>query len=173
MKSETDQTLIIAKEWLQTGYGIGIWVDKPGQEWPDYTHEQDEVFTLVLGSVELIISEKTVSHQIGESILIPRNTKHTVINDGDSFNLWLYGYKGVCGVYPINEGDPIECTPEFKDKHVMPLMRSLEKLYQYVKSESPDIPKNSFFSKQNASKESDKIISDSQITSSASTHRPP
>ena len=53
----------IAKDWQARGFSCDLWVDPP------YTPA------------------------IGEEILIPARTSHTVRNTGNTTARWLYGYK--------------------------------------------------------------------------------
>jgi len=83
----------IKSDWKKRGFDFGIWKDSAGTVWNDYVHDTDELFILADGKIELIISGKTIQPKIGEEILIPANTSHTVINTGKTTNKWYYGYK--------------------------------------------------------------------------------
>ena len=86
----TDQ---IKQDWHDRNFSFGIWVDLPGQVWSDFIHDTDELFMLMEGKVELTIGNKKFLPTIGDEILIPKNTKHTVKNIGDTESSWAYGYK--------------------------------------------------------------------------------
>ena len=83
----------IEKDWKQRGFSCGLWVDPPGQVWEDYQHGMDELLMLIEGELELEMSGKTVRPKVGEEIVIPANTLHTVRNIGRGTSRWLYGYK--------------------------------------------------------------------------------
>ena len=83
----------IAKEWQARGFSCGLWVDPPGQVWEDYVHSTDELLMIMEGSLELEMRGKTLRPAIGEEILIPAHTSHTVRNIGGTTARWLYGYK--------------------------------------------------------------------------------
>lgn len=83
----------IEHDWNKRGFSFGIWCDEAGQIWENYVHDTDELFMLVEGEVELSIEGKTIIPKIGEEILIPANSKHTVKNIGKTENSWYYGYK--------------------------------------------------------------------------------
>jgi len=84
----------ICQDWRQRGFSCDIWVDSPGQIWPDFVHETDELVLLVEGDIELQINGQIFQPVIGEELLIPAGVCHTVINIGTTTNRWLYGYKG-------------------------------------------------------------------------------
>lgn len=70
-----------------------MFVDPPGQVWPDFTHRTDELVMLTKGEFELTFNGKSFRPIVGEEILIPAKAIHTVENTGSVTNEWLYGYK--------------------------------------------------------------------------------
>ena len=48
---------------------------------------------LMDGKLELEMKGKAFRQAIGEEVLIPANTSHTVRNVGGTTARWLYGYK--------------------------------------------------------------------------------
>jgi quercetin dioxygenase-like cupin family protein len=83
----------IAKDWTARGFNCDLWVDPPGQVWQDYVHSTDELLMLIEGALELEMQGKTFCPVIGEEIIIPAHTPHSVRNIGDTTARWLYGYK--------------------------------------------------------------------------------
>jgi mannose-6-phosphate isomerase-like protein (cupin superfamily) len=83
----------IAKEWQARGFSCGLWVDPPGQVWEDYVHSTDELLMILEGELELEMAGTTFRPAIGEEVLIPARTAHTVRNTGGTTARWLYGYK--------------------------------------------------------------------------------
>lgn len=83
----------VENEWRRKGYTCGLWVDPPGQVWEGYVHDTDELFMVVEGRIELQMEGRTFQPKIGEEILIPAKTVHSVRNLGRSTSRWLYGYK--------------------------------------------------------------------------------
>ena len=83
----------IEKDWLARGFGFGIWKDPPGQVWKNYHHETDELFMVVEGRVELEMNSESRMMPIGEEVLIPANTYHSVYTSSDRPSKWLYGYR--------------------------------------------------------------------------------
>ncbi len=83
----------VEKEWKERGFSCGLWIDPPGQLWENFRHETDELFMVVEGDVEIEMNGKVQRPKIGEEILIPANTVHTVRNAGRKTSRWLYGYK--------------------------------------------------------------------------------
>ena len=82
----------IKRNWSERGFSCDIWVDSPGQEWKDFVHPVDELVMLIEGEIELEFQGKTLRPTIGEEILIPAKTAHTVRNVGGVTNRWYYGY---------------------------------------------------------------------------------
>ena len=87
-----EQQGVIKQQWQKRGFTFGIWQDPPGQIWKDYVHNQDELFMLVEGNVELTLNNQKIIPKIGEEILIPAGTVHTVKNNGNTQTTWYYGY---------------------------------------------------------------------------------
>jgi mannose-6-phosphate isomerase-like protein (cupin superfamily) len=83
----------IETEWRARGFSCGLWTDPPGQKWIDYVHETDELLMVLEGELELTMQGRKIRPQLGEEVLIPARTKHTVRNVGKTQNRWLYGYK--------------------------------------------------------------------------------
>jgi len=83
----------IQSEWQARGFSGGIWTDPPGQVWKDYVHQEDELFMVIEGAVEIEISEKKRWPAAGEEVLISAGTVHTVRNLGATTSRWLYAYK--------------------------------------------------------------------------------
>ena len=83
----------IAKDWRARGFSCDLWVDPPGQVWANYVHVTDELMMIVEGGLELEMQGKTLRPAIGEEVLVPAHTNHTVRNVGGTTARWLYGYK--------------------------------------------------------------------------------
>jgi mannose-6-phosphate isomerase-like protein (cupin superfamily) len=83
----------IEQDWHSRGFTCGVWVDPPGQEWVDYVHSTDELVMVVEGELGLEMQERTFHLKLGEEVLIPAHTSHTVRNVGGTTAWWLYGYK--------------------------------------------------------------------------------
>jgi mannose-6-phosphate isomerase-like protein (cupin superfamily) len=83
----------VLEGWKARGFHGGIWVDPPGQVWEDYVHDEDELFMVMEGDVELEMSGKAEIPKVGQEILIPAKTVHSVRNLGSTTARWLYSYK--------------------------------------------------------------------------------
>ena len=83
----------VAKKWQEQGYSCGLWTDSPGQNWENFTHEVDELVMVVEGEVEFEFESKIYHPKIGEELLIPSGTRHSVRNVGKTTSNWFYGYK--------------------------------------------------------------------------------
>lgn len=91
-EKEVDRTQV-GKNWKSRGFNCDLWVDPPGQVWEDYVHSTDELLMLMEGKLELEMQGKTLHPAIGEEVLIPAHTSHSVRNTGGTTARWLYGYK--------------------------------------------------------------------------------
>lgn len=83
----------IRKAWTSRGFGCDLWTDPPGQLWADFVHSTDELVMLLEGEIEISLQGKTFRPKIGDEVLIPAGTPHTVRNTGRTPNRWLYGYR--------------------------------------------------------------------------------
>lgn len=83
----------IKQNWANRGFSFGIWDDPAGQVWEDFVHTVDELFMLVEGQVELIVCGRRLIPLIGEEVLIPAGTSHTVHTLDERASRWFYGYK--------------------------------------------------------------------------------
>jgi mannose-6-phosphate isomerase-like protein (cupin superfamily) len=82
----------VKADWQQRGFSCDIWVDPPGQVWPNFVHDTDELVMLIEGEIEISFNGKTLRPQVGEEVLIPKGARHTVVNIGTVTNRWYYGY---------------------------------------------------------------------------------
>lgn len=89
--SETE-LVRIETNWLERGFTFGIWEDPPKQAWEDFIHDQDELFMVLEGNIEIEIEGKVSRPQFGEEIFIPAGSLHSVRNLGSRPSKWLYGY---------------------------------------------------------------------------------
>ncbi len=83
----------IEHQWRTRGFSCGVWADPPGQNWVDYVHETDELLMVLEGELELTMNGQKLRPKVGEEVLIPARTKHSVKNVGKTQNRWFYGYK--------------------------------------------------------------------------------
>ena len=83
----------IEDDWRARGFSCDLWTDPPGQVWKDYVHEMDELFMVVDGEVRLEMDGRKLDLKMGDEILIPAKTLHTVRNIGKTRSHWLYGYR--------------------------------------------------------------------------------
>ena len=79
--------------WAQRGFSFEHWNDPPGRVWRDFVHEVDELVMLIEGEIEIELAGITVRPQLGEEVLIPAHTRHTVTNVGEVPNRWCFGYR--------------------------------------------------------------------------------
>jgi len=48
----------IAADWAERGVSCDLWIDPPGQRWEDFTHETDELVTVLEGRMEFEVEGK-------------------------------------------------------------------------------------------------------------------
>ncbi len=89
----TPDTGRITAEWEARGFSFDLWSDPPGQVWPGFVHERDELVMLLEGELELSFAGNTMRPAIGEELLIPAGARHTVVNVGRARNRWCFGYR--------------------------------------------------------------------------------
>ena len=82
----------IKQDWQARNFSFGIWDDPPGQVWKDFIHDADELFMVVEGDIELFMAGNTLHPAVGDEIVIPAHTLHTVKNIGQTISRWYYGY---------------------------------------------------------------------------------
>jgi quercetin dioxygenase-like cupin family protein len=80
--------------WAMRGFSCDLWVDTPGQSWEDFTHETDEIVTVLEGNMEFEVEGKVYHPKVGEELIIPARAVHSARNIGKTTARWLYGYKG-------------------------------------------------------------------------------
>jgi mannose-6-phosphate isomerase-like protein (cupin superfamily) len=83
----------IKKDWTARGYSCEYWIDPPDQTWSDFMHDTDELVVLLEGEIELSFDGRIICPDIGEEVLIPAGSCHTVRNTGAVSNRWCFGYK--------------------------------------------------------------------------------
>ncbi|MBF0278221.1 MAG: cupin domain-containing protein [SAR324 cluster bacterium] len=83
----------VAQEWQKRGFSCGLWTDDAGQKWENFTHEADELVMVIEGDVEFEFDSCVYHPQVGEELLIPAKSCHSVRNIGKTTAYWLFGYK--------------------------------------------------------------------------------
>jgi uncharacterized cupin superfamily protein len=83
----------VSDRWHSRGFGCDLWTDPPGQVWEGFVHATDELVMPVEGEIELEFAGRTIRPAIGEEVLIPARSSHTVRNVGGTTARWLYGYR--------------------------------------------------------------------------------
>ena len=81
-----------AANWQQRGYSCNLFVDPPGQEWLNFTHNTDELVTVVEGQLELVVGNENIEMGPGDEVFIPAKALHSVINIHEGVTRWLFGY---------------------------------------------------------------------------------
>lgn len=92
MKSGIQQEQI-APLWTEKGFSCELWIDLPGAVWENQRHEADELLMPVTGLLEIDILGQLLRPDLGEEVLIPAGTSHSIRNLGRSTACWLYGFR--------------------------------------------------------------------------------
>jgi mannose-6-phosphate isomerase-like protein (cupin superfamily) len=95
MANIEDKLPDIRANWARRGYTFEYWIDPPGQIWRDFEHGVAELVMLVEGEIEIEFGGNSVRPDIGDEVLIPARTRHTVANTGNGPNRWCFGYERV------------------------------------------------------------------------------
>ena len=82
----------VAANWQQRGYSCNLFVDPPGQEWLNFTHNTDELVTVLDGQLELVVGNEKIEMDPGDEVFIPAKALHSVINIHEGVSRWLFGY---------------------------------------------------------------------------------
>lgn len=93
MQPTNIDTDAIREDWAAQGFSCELWVDPPGQIWPDFQHDVDERVALLEGESLIEMDGRTVRMQPGDELLIAAGTRHTVRNCGAGPARWLHGYR--------------------------------------------------------------------------------
>ena len=68
-------------------------LDPPGRVREDFVHQEDELFMLVDGKIELEMQGRKMRPAVGEEVLIQGGTRHSLRNVGDSIARFLYAFR--------------------------------------------------------------------------------
>ena len=82
----------VAADWRGRGFSCDVFTDPPGREWLDFTHDVNELVTVVSGRLELKLGETWFVVEEGDEVFIPRGARHSVRNINSGTTHWLYGY---------------------------------------------------------------------------------
>ena len=82
----------VASDWRQRGFSCGTFEDPPGRAWRDFTHDCNELITVIEGRLQLTLEGVDMVLEPGDEAFIPKRCLHSVINIADTRTVWLYGY---------------------------------------------------------------------------------
>ena len=83
----------VAKDWHARGFTCGLWIDHAARTWCGEINETEELLMMLSGKLELELEGDRIYPKIGEEILIPAKSHHTIKNIGGKTARWLYGQK--------------------------------------------------------------------------------
>ena len=92
MQTRTEQERVRLL-WGAQGFSCELWIDPPNQIWHDFQHDVDKRALLLEGAAQIEMHGKARRLQVGDELVIPAGTRHTVRNCGDGPARWLHGYR--------------------------------------------------------------------------------
>ena len=117
-------TILITGEQTAGRYALIDMFVPPGGGPPPHRHlAEDELFTITEGSITFAAGEETRSVSAGESVFVPRGTRHSYRNDGEApaRMIAVYTPAGMEGWFrevctPV--GDPTEPPPTVDERMI-------------------------------------------------------
>ncbi len=91
----------VAEDWHARGFTCGLWIDHAARTWSGALNETEELLMVLSGKLELEIEGNCIQPEVGEEVLIPAKTQHTIKNIGGRTARWLYGHKLHNGHSPL------------------------------------------------------------------------
>ena len=82
----------VATDWDARGFSCDVFTDPPGREWMDFTHDVNELVTVMSGKLEMELGGMWFVVEEGDEVFIPRGARHSVRNIHNRTTRWLYGY---------------------------------------------------------------------------------
>lgn len=82
----------VARDWAARGFSCDLFTDPPGREWLDFTHDVNELVTVMSGKLALALEDAWFELAEGDEVFIPRGVRHSVRNIHGGTTRWLYGY---------------------------------------------------------------------------------
>jgi len=82
----------VTAQWKKRGFGCSIYVDAPGQEWPDFIHPCNELVMVLDGQLRMLVEDEEFIANPGDEVFIPKNTYHSLFNTFNGTTRWFYGY---------------------------------------------------------------------------------
>lgn len=83
----------LREQWLTRGFRAELHADPPDTSWEQVVHGVDALFMLLEGSVELITAGLTRKPAVGDELVLPAGTVHTVRNSGRNEARWVIGFR--------------------------------------------------------------------------------
>lgn len=84
----------VERDWAAQGFHCGAMIDPPGHEWNNFTHEANELVTVVEGRMRFTLLDEAFELEPGDEIFIPAGVPHSTKNIGSANSKWFYGYDG-------------------------------------------------------------------------------
>ncbi len=75
---KNDDTDALKKQLQSEGFDAYQWSGRPGGEYLDYIHTQDEVLCVLSGTAEVIVADAQDTIKRGDRIDVPANTLHSL-----------------------------------------------------------------------------------------------
>jgi uncharacterized protein YdcH (DUF465 family)/uncharacterized cupin superfamily protein len=82
----------VTRDWIARGFSCGAFTEPPGRAWREFTHDTDELVTVVEGRLDVRMHDADWELEPGDELYIPRGVTHTVRNLHAGTTHWLCGH---------------------------------------------------------------------------------
>ncbi|NRA19392.1 MAG: cupin domain-containing protein [Oceanospirillaceae bacterium] len=82
----------VAEQWRKRGFSCDIYIDAPGQKWPNFIHSSNELVMVLEGQLKMLVADEAFIANPGDEVFIPSNTYHSLHNIDQGTTKWFYGY---------------------------------------------------------------------------------
>ena len=83
----------IRANWASQGFSCEVWIEPPDHVCHDFQHDVDLMILLLEGEIQVELPGRTIRLSIGDELIIPAHTRHTVRNRVAQPARWLHGYR--------------------------------------------------------------------------------
>ncbi len=68
----------VQREWESRGFSSQVHCDPPGRAWLNVVSDMDELIMVLEGEIEVELHGKVHRPKLGEEVIVPAGTSHTV-----------------------------------------------------------------------------------------------
>jgi len=83
----------VRADWASQGFSCEVWIDPPNHVCQDFQHDVDQLILLLDGEIQIEMPGRIVRLLVGDELIIPAHTRHTVRNGLAKPARWLHGYR--------------------------------------------------------------------------------